>query len=365
MKVCHVINTLNRGGAETHLFDLVHQQTLKNYEVELVVIGSDRENIMSLEEEFKNLQIRIKRLNGPRMFNIASYFRLYSHIKRNKYQVIHSHQPRSDFMIYVVRKFNISFSWIVSVHGKYDTYLESTKISNNIKKRFMHSLARYWEKADAVIAISDAVSDWIVDLNKKIRPTTIPYWVDQSNLSSRNTFGEDISIGFLGRLNKNKGIEELLSAFNKLDTANLTLTIGGYSEPAYLEYLKSISNEESYKKIKYLGYVSNRKTFYDSLDLFVFPSFSEGLGLVLLEAMSFSKVCVTRDILPMNTYLTKDSGYLFRNNEDLLTSLNEAIEDLRRDNKKIKSKLFNIEQMVKKSSAEIIFPMIEKVYQSE
>ena len=81
--------------------------------------------------------------------------------------------------------------------------------------------------------------------------------------------------------------------------------------------------------------------------------------------MSFSKVCVTRDILPMNTYLTKDSGYLFNNNEELLTSLMEAIEDLRRDNKKIKSKLFNIEQMVKKSSAEIIFPMIEKVYQSE
>ena len=182
MKVCHVINTLNRGGAETHLFDLVHQQTLKSYEVELVVIGSDRENIMSLEEEFKNLQIRIKRLNGPRMFNISSYFRLYSHIKRNKYQVIHSHQPRSDFMLYVVRKFNTSFRWIVSVHGKYDTYLESTKISNSIKKRFMHLLARYWEKADAVIAISDAVSDWIVDLNKKIRPTAIPYWVDQSNL---------------------------------------------------------------------------------------------------------------------------------------------------------------------------------------
>ena len=184
-------------------------------------------------------------------------------------------------------------------------------------------------------------------------------------MNSSNTFGEDISIGFLGRLNKNKGIEELLSAFNNLDTTNLTLTIGGYSEPAYLEYLKSISNEESYKKIKYLGYVSNRKTFYDSVDLFVFPSFSEGLGLVLLEAMSFSKVCVTRDILPMNTYLTKDSGYLFKKNEELLISLNEAIEDLRRDNKKIKSKLFNIEQMVKKSSAETIFPMIEKVYQSE
>ena len=41
MKVCHVINTLNRGGAETHLFDLVNHQILKGYEVELVVIGPD------------------------------------------------------------------------------------------------------------------------------------------------------------------------------------------------------------------------------------------------------------------------------------------------------------------------------------
>ena len=40
MKVCHVINTLNRGGAETHLFDLVNYQILKGYEIELIVIGS-------------------------------------------------------------------------------------------------------------------------------------------------------------------------------------------------------------------------------------------------------------------------------------------------------------------------------------
>jgi len=64
---------------------------------------------------------------------------------------------------------------------------------------------------------------------------------------------------------------------------------------------------------------TNRKIFYDSVDLFVFPSFSEGLGLVLLEAMSFSKVCITRDILPMNTYLKKDSGYLFKKSEELLS----------------------------------------------
>ena len=41
MKICHVINTLNRGGAETHLFDLVDQQIKENYIVNLIIIGPD------------------------------------------------------------------------------------------------------------------------------------------------------------------------------------------------------------------------------------------------------------------------------------------------------------------------------------
>ena len=166
-------------------------------------------------------------------------------------------------------------------------------------------------------------------------------------------------------MNKNKGIEDLLTVFNKMDTDNLILKVGGHAEPEYLNYLQSISTEESKQRINYLGYVENRNTFFQSIDLFVFPSFSEGLGLVLLEAMSFSKVCVTRDILPMNNYLTKESGYLFDNNDGLLRSLNEAVHDLRHDTKKIASKLFNIEQMVKKSSVENIFPLIEKAYFNE
>ena len=365
MKVCHTINTLNRGGAETHLLDLITQQKLKGYSVDLIVIGPDNKNIISLEPEFSNLGVQIKRLNGPRMFNVFSYFKMYSFIKNNEYEVIHSHQPRSDYMLYFIKRFNGGFKWIVSVHGKYDTYLESNNISNIIKKRFMITLARHWEKADTVVAISSAVSKWIIDLNPQLKPVIIPYWINQNNFNPSNSFGENISIGFLGRLNKNKGIEELLAAFNHLDTQNLNLKIGGYTEPSYLEYLQSISSEESNKKITYLGYVSDRKTFFDSIDLFVFPSFSEGLGLVLLEAMSFAKICLTRDILPMNGYLSKDSGYLFSENDDLLRTLNLAIEDLRFDNKKIKSKLFNIEKVIKNSSVDKLFPLIEQEYQNE
>ena len=365
MKICHVINTLNRGGAETHLFDLINEQILRNYKVDVVVIGPDNVNVISLENNFINLGVKIKRLNGPRMFNLLSYIKLYTYIKKNGYEVVHSHQPRSDYMLFFMKKYLSTFKWLVSVHGKYDTYLESTNLSNKIKKRFMISLARHWEQADAIIAISSSVSEWILNLNKNLQPVIIPYWVDQSNLDLSFTSKEKITIGFLGRLNKNKGIEELIESFNMLNVENLTLKIGGYAELSYIEYLNSIPKEEKRKKIKYLGYIEDRKIFFDSVDIFVFPSFSEGLGLVLLEAMSFSKICITRDVLPMNSYLTDKSGYLFKDNEGLLKALNAAIYDFRHDEDVIKTKLFNIEQMVKKSSVENIFPALEKVYSNE
>ena len=365
MKICHVINSLNRGGAETHLLDLITEQNKNGYLIDLIVIGEDSRNIISLEAKFSNMGIRIERLKGPRMFNLFSYIKLYKIITRNRYNVIHSHQPRSDYMIYFMKKYIKDFRWVVSVHGKYDTYLESRNFSNKFKKRFMLSLANYWGKSDAIIAISDAVRDWVLNLNNNLKPMVIPYWVDQTHLNSKYAPKTDISIGFLGRLNKNKGIEDLLEVFNDIQDENINLKIGGHAEESYLQYLNKISLEEKRKNIHFLGYVKNRKKFFDSIDIFVFPSFSEGLGLVLLEAMSFSKICLTRDISPMNEYLTHESGYLFINNNQMLNCLEEAIKDFRHDANKIKSKLFKIEEVVKKSSVASIFPLIEKVYSYE
>jgi hypothetical protein len=37
MLICHVINSLNRGGAETHLFDLITEQIKNNNVVKIVL----------------------------------------------------------------------------------------------------------------------------------------------------------------------------------------------------------------------------------------------------------------------------------------------------------------------------------------
>jgi len=368
MLVCHVINSLNRGGAETHLLDLIKEQLKNNYSLKLVAIGPDNKNIISIESEVSNLGIEIKRLNGPRMFNFTSYFSLASYLKKHHFELIHSHQPRSDFMIFLLKKISRKISsirWIVSVHGKHDTYLEKNKFSNICRKIFMKRLSKFWQNATSVIAISDEVKEWIINLNSSLNVVVIPYWVN--NNSPKEIDRNSLTLGFLGRLNKNKGIEDFLEALNSinLNENNLKVNIGGYGNTDYINKLVKSIDDKNRTSVNFLGYIEDRQKFFNEVDIFVFPSYSEGLGLVLLEAMSYSKICLTRDVKPMNTYIDSDTGYLFNNLDSLIEKLNLAINDLTKDYSIIENKLSNIDKKLEKSRVEKIFPKLQEVYRYE
>ena len=62
MKVCHLINSLNRGGAETHLLELVKAQSNEGINVDVIVIGDDDSNIFSIKREITNSCNKIYRL---------------------------------------------------------------------------------------------------------------------------------------------------------------------------------------------------------------------------------------------------------------------------------------------------------------
>ena len=100
MKVCHLINSLNRGGAETHLLELVTAQSNEGINVDVIVIGEDNSNIFSIKRELTNSCNKIYRLKGPRMFNLMSYIKLQKIIKENKYDIVHSMSYLFSLMIF-------------------------------------------------------------------------------------------------------------------------------------------------------------------------------------------------------------------------------------------------------------------------
>ena len=361
MKIAHVINSLNRGGAESHLLELVAAQVNAGLVVDVIVIGEDIPEILSINKELSNICRKIYRLKGPRMFNVFSYIKLRKVIKENSYKIVHSHQPRSDYMIYLLKRYFFTdniFRWVVSIHGKYDSYLDDN-FKKNLKLYFFKKLVFSWSFADEVIVISEEVKTWLESLTKKLNPHVINYWIT-SKESSAVLDNPKLNIGFLGRLNQNKGIEDLVDSLNDINL-DFYLLIGGFGSEDYINYLKQKMNKNLIKRSKFLGYVENQSKFFEDIDLFVFPSYSEGLGLVLLEAMSYQKICITRNVEPMNQFINSENGYLFNNIEELKNCVMQASKDL--TNKSIyNKKIENTKKALERYDIKNVFPKILEVY---
>ena len=159
MKICHVINSLSGGGAETHLLDLVHAQKNQGHSVTVIPTGPDKKNMKSLEQEFQDISDNVLRLYFPRLLNFYSYIKFFKNLQDEQYDIVHTHQPRSDFMFFILKSFTgIKAKWIVSIHGKYDTYLEGNILFDQIRKLSMPLLVNIWNNSNQKICISEAVS---------------------------------------------------------------------------------------------------------------------------------------------------------------------------------------------------------------
>ncbi len=367
MKICHVINDLSRGGAETHLYSLVKLQVEKGYNVTLLLLGKDQLNFVSLESQFNDLNLNLLRFKGPKKLQGINPFSIYkgiSFFKKNKFDVIHTHTPRSDLLVYISNLFLSNKSKrIVTIHGKYGTYLQGNYFIDLLRKIFLKQQLKIWKTAFNVIVISESIKDWLRMLNPSINPLVIPYGIEVPPITNDNKL-KTYTLGYLGKLNKNKGIEDLIDVYaNLLKKENLNkleprLLIGGVGSE---DYIKSLNKRINHKNIKFLGYVEDRYSFFNSIEIFIFPSYSEGLGLVLLEAMSHGVLCITRDVAPMNSIIQDgENGFLFKDNNELIEIIEKAfkLNSLEKDNI-VKSALEKIE---KSYSIMQMYLSIEKAY---
>lgn len=100
---------------------------------------------------------------------------------------------------------------------------------------------------------------------------------------------------YVGDLNWNKNISGLVKAFSSMKEKNLHLVLVGkvFSDkpdiPQYHELAKLIASSGKADKIIILGYVPSHhlSVIYSSATLYVQPSWYEGFGLPILEAMKF------------------------------------------------------------------------------
>ena len=133
--------------------------------------------------------------------------------------------------------------------------------------------------------------------------------------------------GFVGRISKDKGILDLILAFeeHKKKYLDSYLIIVGPLELGQ-EFLNQLNNPNIY----YVGFKRDINLYLKFLDALVLPSYREGFGSILLEAAASSLPIIASNIDgPRDFIIHKDNGYLIepKNVESLKKGLDYFLEN--------------------------------------
>ncbi len=132
------------------------------------------------------------------------------------------------------------------------------------------------------------------------------------------------------RLMGTKGTHTMLEALNKIHYKGQVFISGELEESS--SYLQLLRNLAKNLRVFFIGYVEPLPALLaliDSCELFIFPSETEGMSIMLLEVASTGKPIIASDI-PENTQVFSDKEVLYfknRNTTDLAEKINLALTE--------------------------------------
>ncbi len=234
-------------------------------------------------------------------------------------------------MINIIRKEGVD---LVCTHSSVDSWTGgiAAKLAGRRLIRFRHNLyligrdplTRFiYALPDRIIAISHAVKDVIAGCGIKTNKINIILDSVDSAIFNQNEEGlrKELGIapetmvigntsGFIGL----KGQKYLLEAFNSIHDKYpcVLLLAGNLVEPFRSRYLSHV-REDLRDKVIMLGHRDDIPRVLRTIDVFVYPSYLEGLGTALLEAMTVGLPVAVSDI-PTFRHFIEDSvnGVYFR-----------------------------------------------------
>jgi len=298
------------------------------------------------------------------LYNWYIVLKYTKNLKRNRNTIIHSNSSATFIGAYFSLWLRVPHVWHLREFG-FDDY----KLTYNFGYKYFN----YWmNKAQAVVAISKAIFNRRVK-HTKARHKEIIYngVISVHQLLNRSSNVPDVSrlqndkitFGIIGLINKEKGQENAIDAFNKFvqQHINAELIIAGTGINEYVDMLtEKVKQLRLQKHIKFIGFVENTNEFYLSINCLLMCSKHEAFGRVTIEAMSNAVPVIgynnggTPEIIE-HAY----NGLLYQNGE---TELTEMMNIVAKDRKLLYQMAQNALKTVKEKFT--IEAYAEKVYKT-
>ena len=352
IKILNVVTVVEDGGLEMLIYKIYKGLNKNLFETDLCIL-TKLDKASFILQDFKklgckiyNLNIKNKNIGFYDFFkNLAELVKLSYIIRKEKYNVVHSH----DFFAAFIARISVLLNKILFSKYPNKVFVTYHNIYYYLKKqhRIINKLLSF--VTDKIVCVSDSaridslITEGISENKYKVIHNGLDpnefYKDDNLNKIFRKEYGyseNDFIIGNVGVLSVRKGQIYLLKAFNEIypKFPNLKLIITGSPRQHELdifdEMILFIKENKLEDKVKIIEPIREVNGIYNMIDLFVMSSSTEGFGLSAFEYMLTEKRCIFSDITVFKE-LTKDGLYggLFENKNYLSLSqkLKEEIDN--------------------------------------
>lgn len=223
------------------------------------------------------------------------------------------------------------------------------------------------EKQSVVVVLSDSWLHYLNSISPKANVQILPNYVNLADLSSRtDDHAAEVNVLFLGVVGTRKGIYDLLPAFKEalLVAPALRLIIGGNGEVDKAEALALELGISEW--VTFAGWVSgeDKIALLRKADIYVLPSYNEGLPVSLLDAMSWQIPIVSTRAGGIPDLINDGIDGLLINAGDR-HALTEAIVKLSQDEKfRMKIGIAGRNKIETLFSKQVVLPKLENMYRS-
>lgn len=316
MRVLHVLSTLDVSSGVANVV-MNYYRCIDREKVQFDFLIYRRTH-MDFCDEVISLGGRVYEIGRPTLRHFFAYKNKLKNIIReisNEVECVHCHEILFQrWIMPLAKKYGIKKRFLHS-HVAYENYgfiknFRNRILMSNFEKYTNGYFACSFEAARDYFG-QDIANKTIV-LYNSIDSTRYLFDKEKSiQLKKEIGFQDKIVLGHVGRFVAPKNHLFLLNIFSELvkqnDIYRLLLVGSGEDFDKIVEKSKELG---VFDKICFYGATDKVSQMYNPMDIFLFPSVTEGFGNVLLEAQANGLYCIASDRVPMLTNVSGDVKYL-------------------------------------------------------
>ena len=315
IKICHVIGSFANGGVEAVIYNYFTHMDLEKFEVHIIGHGV---RVQKCVDRFEILGFKIHNITPKSVSFRKNCKEMEEIFKKYNFNIVHSHLTE-----WACVPMYLAWKCGIKIRINHSHMAEAPK---GLKNRIYYGVRLFLGKVFAthLFACGEDAAKYLfgnkycsmnkvniiynaIDLNKYRYKKSIR---DEKRKELEISEQEKL-IGHIGRFELQKNHRFLIEIFKDLcnDHQEYKLILIGEGS-LKKEIYELVSKYELTKKVIFLGTRDDVAELYQAMDIFLFPSLYEGLGIVAIEAQVSNLPVIASDLIPREAKIIETMNFL-------------------------------------------------------